>query len=113
MKYEMKLCINLLNKMEKDQLITRVRTVAAISYLETGEYKCGICNKKVDMACKKGPNRPSVDHIIPKSKGGIDHLDNYQLAHEACNQRKGDKMPDWYIETEYLEPQEQLPVIEV
>lgn len=32
------------------------------------------------------------DHIIPKSKGGQDHIDNYQTMCEVCNMAKGNKM---------------------
>ena len=31
----------------------------------------------------------SVDHVIPLSKGGLNHHNNYRLAHERCNQQKG------------------------
>ena len=31
------------------------------------------------------------DHIIPKSKGGKDKLDNYQTMCVRCNKRKGNK----------------------
>ncbi len=31
----------------------------------------------------------TVDHIVPKSKGGTDHLDNLQLLCGACNSMKG------------------------
>lgn len=36
----------------------------------------------------------TFDHIIPMSKGGDDYLENYQLAHFACNQLKNDMTPD-------------------
>lgn len=32
------------------------------------------------------------DHIIPKSKGGINHLDNYNPMCYNCNQEKGDRL---------------------
>ena len=31
----------------------------------------------------------TVDHIVPKSRGGTDHLDNLQLLCNACNSMKG------------------------
>ena len=32
-----------------------------------------------------------VDHVVPKSKGGTDHLGNLQLLCGHCNKIKGDK----------------------
>jgi site-specific DNA-methyltransferase (adenine-specific) len=32
-----------------------------------------------------------IDHIIPKSKGGGDYYENYQLPCSACNRMKGDR----------------------
>jgi hypothetical protein len=34
------------------------------------------------------------DHIVPKSKGGHDHIDNYQTMCEVCNMAKGNKMEE-------------------
>lgn len=35
--------------------------------------------------------RATVDHIIPRSKGGTDAAENLQLAHARCNKVKGNK----------------------
>lgn len=33
------------------------------------------------------------DHIIPKSKGGKDIMENFQVMCTTCNRKKGNKMP--------------------
>ena len=37
-----------------------------------------------------------VDHVIPQSRGGTDHLDNLQLLCSSCNRIKGDR-PQEYL----------------
>ena len=55
---------------------------------------CGICGKPVDFAYRyPHPLSPTVDHIIPVSRGGHpSDLDNLQLAHRCCNRQKSDKV---------------------
>jgi 5-methylcytosine-specific restriction endonuclease McrA len=38
--------------------------------------------------------RLTVDHIVPRSKGGTDALENLQTMCSPCNGRKGDSLPD-------------------
>jgi 5-methylcytosine-specific restriction endonuclease McrA len=38
-----------------------------------------------------GNHYPSIDHIVPISKGGSHTWDNVQLAHKQCNSIKSDK----------------------
>lgn len=56
---------------------------------------CQICGLSVDDTdIKNGHIRrmyPTVDHIIPLSKGGSHTWDNVRLAHMACNAGKCDK----------------------
>ena len=57
---------------------------------------CGICGKPVDFSLKyPHPMSPTVDHIIPVSKGGHpSDIDNLQLAHRCCNRQKSDSLVD-------------------
>jgi hypothetical protein len=54
---------------------------------------CGICGAKVNKRLKyPNPNSPSLDHIIPLSKGGSHTNDNVQISHLRCNLSKGNKI---------------------
>lgn len=57
---------------------------------------CGICGKPVDKSLKfPHPMSGVIDHIIPIDKGGHPcDLDNLQLAHNACNRAKSNKIYD-------------------
>lgn len=61
--------------------------------LERDKGICQICNRPVEVS-KKAPHAlsPSVDHIIPLSKGGEHSKANTQLAHFLCNSIKGARM---------------------
>lgn len=64
---------------------------------------CGICGKPVDFSYRyPHPLSPTVDHIIPVSKGGHpSDIANLQLAHRCCNREKSDKLIDRkYITTD-------------
>ena len=39
----------------------------------------------------------TVDHVVPQSRGGTDHLDNLQLLCGACNSVKGDRPQEHLI----------------
>ena len=39
-----------------------------------------------------GPKHPTIDHIIPMSKGGGHVWDNVQVAHAICNSIKRDSI---------------------
>lgn len=55
---------------------------------------CGICGHPVDFSLKPPhPMAPTIDHIIPVSKGGHpSDIDNLQLSHWTCNRQKSDKI---------------------
>ena len=55
---------------------------------------CAICGRAVDFDKKfPDPWSPTLDHIIPISKGGDPAaLENLQLAHLQCNRIKASKI---------------------
>ncbi len=74
-----------------------------ISLLKLAERDKGICQicglevrwddiEEKDQAIIAGDYYPSIDHIIPLSKGGMHSWDNVQLAHRKCNSYKCDKI---------------------
>ena len=50
---------------------------------------CGICGDRVSDSPWPAPDSPSIDHVVPLSRGGVHTLENVQLAHLSCNLRKG------------------------
>ena len=58
-------------------------------------YTCQLCGKKVKMDKKRpDPMSPSIDHILPLSKGGTHEPRKVQLTHLRCNLRKQNKGVD-------------------
>lgn len=57
--------------------------------------RCAICGGMCDpndheWTEHSGPKYPTLDHIVPLSKGGGHTWDNVQVAHAICNSRKRD-----------------------
>lgn len=51
---------------------------------------CSLCSECVDVTVAwPDPLSPSVDHIVPRSLGGLDEPHNVALAHLRCNISKG------------------------
>ena len=51
---------------------------------ERAGYVCEYCHSPERLSA----NRFTVDHVIPKSLGGSDELDNLALACRRCNERR-------------------------
>lgn len=51
---------------------------------------CWLCGEP--FANKSG-RKPSLDHVIPRSKGGSNRNENLRLAHGRCNWERGSAEP--------------------
>lgn len=54
--------------------------------LKRDDFRCQYCGKKgIEL---------TLDHIIPKSRGGLDVWDNLVTACHRCNNKKGNHTPE-------------------
>nr|WP_228702796.1 HNH endonuclease [Salisaeta longa] len=53
--------------------------------LKRDRHTCQYCGAK---------DRLTIDHVLPKSRGGRDTWENLAAACVACNNRKGDRTPE-------------------
>ena len=94
---------NTLSSRKHDKRIAKDKRIDKIELLSL--YKrdggiCHICGKQcnlddytvTDAAVIAGNWYPSIDHIVPVSKGGADSWDNVKLAHRICNSLRGNKI---------------------
>ena len=53
-------------------------------------WTCRLCGEAIDAElARRNEQGATLDHIVPLARGGGHTLDNIQLAHYACNRRKG------------------------
>lgn len=53
---------------------------------------CALCGGWIDPeAPPNSKGRLSIDHIVPRSEGGGNRLENLRLAHADCNNYRGGK----------------------
>lgn len=54
-------------------------------------WRCHLCHKAVDrMLPGMDPKGPTIDHLVPISRGGLDVRENVRLAHRSCNVKRRD-----------------------
>lgn len=80
-------------------------TMSMFKKLQTGqikwsssirEYIRDLERDKVCIYCSS-PNDLSIDHLIPRNRGGPDIADNAVLSCKSCNSSKSDKgVYEWY-----------------
>lgn len=62
-----------------------------MALFDRDNWTCQICDEPVDFLADPLTDwYPSLDHIIPRSKGGSDEIANLRTAHRWCNSVRGD-----------------------
>ncbi len=54
---------------------------------------CAYCGKAMPTEDVSKFKNPTLDHVIPRSKGGTDAYKNLVVAHARCNWRRGNGEP--------------------
>lgn len=66
-----------------------------VALAERDGAACWLCGNDVDpRAPHGGPHAGSVDHVVPRAKGGSDEDANLRLAHRQCHSRRGSRLPE-------------------
>lgn len=75
--------------LSRDWVPVRVRREV---YVRDG-WACWLCEEPVDreLIGTHSEWRPSLDHVVPRSKGGTDDPENLRLAHLWCNVVRNDE----------------------
>lgn len=71
-------------KTAKTKGAAKIRTI-----MKRDGNHCWLCGEPFSGASGR---KPSLDHVIPRSKGGSDRNENLKLAHTSCNNKRGDKL---------------------
>jgi len=73
---------------------------------ESWDWKCAYCGKQLT------PDTATIDHILPKHKGGHNVRSNMCCCCNSCNRAKGSSLvEDWYTEQQLFYTKERFDKI--
>jgi hypothetical protein len=84
--YQVPLVVRLVRYVEQKWLYSRTRaTYSREGVLRRDRHRCAYCGR---------PTATTMDHVVPRSRGGATQWTNAVAACEPCNTRKGNRTPD-------------------
>lgn len=91
-------------RIAKEQVVDKDITLEALFKRDSGV--CYLCGGECDWSDRDiftvKDKYPSIDHIVPVSRGGLHSWDNVKLAHFKCNILKRDALPTETEEHDYV-----------
>lgn len=73
---------------EYDGIAERSVVFSRRNLFKRDKYTCMYCG------AQPGPEELTIDHVLPKSRGGVSSWENCALACMPCNKRKANRTPD-------------------
>ena len=70
----------------KRSFIGKRNAIILFNIIKYKRLTCELCGKPLGKRSRK-----TLDHRVPKCRGGSNDFDNLQLAHYGCNHAKADK----------------------
>ncbi|MFN8021338.1 MAG: HNH endonuclease [Acidimicrobiales bacterium] len=62
---------------------------------ERDGWTCWLCGGDIDPHLPStSPAGATIDHLVPRSRGGSNDAPNLRLAHRRCNVRRGNHLPE-------------------
>ena len=62
---------------------------------ERDGWWCWLCGGGIDPTARPDSSMgPTVDHLVPRSRGGGNEPSNLRLAHKRCNVQRGNHLPE-------------------
>ena len=61
-----------------------------------GGFKCAYCNRQMELLWGDNELSFTIDHILARSRGGVDNIHNLTFACQSCNSMKGDMNAGWF-----------------
>lgn len=74
--------------LEYRRIPSQTRSLSRKNILARDRYTCQYC----DRGCAVG--ELTLDHVLPRSRGGSSSWENLVAACRRCNNRKGDRLPE-------------------